>query len=106
MEGYLKNDLWIKLAKQANSECQNLLAELKKIPDVEILHPTQANLIFALIPEKLHTTLSAKGAKYNFWTNQMLPNDVPKDKIKIRLACSWSTTKSEIDHLLELLSNC
>jgi len=36
----------------------------------------------------------------------MLPNDVPKDKIKIRLACSWSTTKSEIDHLLELLSNC
>jgi len=45
MEGYLKNDLWIKLAKQANSECQNLLAELKKIPDVEILHPTQANLI-------------------------------------------------------------
>jgi len=106
MEGYLKNDLWIKLAKQANSECQNLLAELKEIPNVEILHPTQANLIFALIPEKLHTTLSAKGAKYNFWTNQMLPNDVPKDKIKIRLACSWSTTKSEIDHLLELLSNC
>jgi threonine aldolase len=106
MEGYLNNDLWIKLAKRANSESQSLLAELKKIPDIEILHPTQANLIFALIPEKLHTALSAKGAKYNFWTNQMLPNDVPIDKIKIRLACSWSTTKSEIDHLLELLINC
>ncbi|MDB3966026.1 beta-eliminating lyase-related protein, partial [Amylibacter sp.] len=104
MEGYLKDDLWIDLARKANSECQKLLSQIEKNPNIKIIHPPEANLIFATIPTKLHDKLIFNGARYNHWSRQMSPLDVPENETKIRLACSWCTTGLEINKLLELFN--
>jgi threonine aldolase len=96
--------LWIDLARKANSECQKLLSKIEKNPNIKIIHPPEANLIFATIPTKLHDKLISNGAKYNHWSRQMSPLDVPENETKIRLACSWCTTELEINKLLELFN--
>ena len=104
MQGYLKDDLWIVLARKANSECQKLFSKIEKNPNIKIIHPPEANLIFATIPTKLHDKLMSNGARYNHWSSQMSPLDVPENETKIRLACSWCTTELEINKLLELFN--
>ena len=99
MQSYLKDDLWIGLARKANSECQKLFSKIEKNPNIKIIHPPEANLIFATIPTKLHDKLMSNGARYNHWSSQMSPLDVPENETKIRLACRWCTTELEINKL-------
>lgn len=104
MEGYLDGDLWIDLAKKANNSCQKLLKKLQGVTGIEIIHPPQGNLIFATITKNMHDKLIAKGAKYNFWEPQIISYKTSSSDIKIRLACSWSTSDLEIDQLIKLFN--
>ena len=101
MEGYLDGDLWIDLAKKANNSCQKLLKKLQDVTGIEIIHPPQGNLIFATITKSMHDKLIARGAKYNFWEPQIKSSKTSSSDIKIRLACSWSTSDLEIDKLVK-----
>ena len=50
LEAYLENGLWLELAANANAQAARLADGLRAMPTVEILHPVQANEIFARIP--------------------------------------------------------
>lgn len=57
---YLENDLWLANAGHANAMAARLAAGLSEL-GIELLHPVEANEIFAQVPETGREALKAKG---------------------------------------------
>jgi len=96
---YLTDDLWLDLAAKANSASQRLAKGLRALPDVEIHHPVDANLIFATMPRKRHRQAVEAGAQYYF-------DDIDGDddeRLPCRLVSSWSTTDDDVDAFLRAI---
>jgi threonine aldolase len=91
MEAYLSNELWLRLATQANAMGQRLAQGLKAkgatIPE------TPANMLFPEWPSGTHDRLEAAGAVY-----YRMP--APEDRERARLVASWSTTETDVDAFL------
>jgi threonine aldolase len=103
MAAYLEGDLWLKLAGQANAAARRLSAGILSVPGAALLHPTQANAVFASWPRAGHQAAQAAGAAYYLWPgNQSLegPADTP---LAARLVCSWSTTEADVDQFLDVI---
>jgi threonine aldolase len=60
---------------------------LRKIPEVKILFPTQANAVFADLPPHLIQALRAEGWKFYTFIGQG----------GCRLMCAWDTTEEDVD---------
>ncbi|QHQ36207.1 threonine aldolase family protein [Algicella marina] len=105
MQAYLKDDLWLRLARQANDRAAQLSRGLMQTPNARLLHPTDGNGVFAGFPREAHKAAQEAGAKYYFWPfNQSL--DGPGDEIlSARLMCSWSTTAEEVDEFVSLVKS-
>lgn len=86
---WFDSGLWLDLAHHANAMAARLASGLATLPDVEILHPTAANMIFARLPETMHDRAIAAGAVY-----------FRMDPTLCRLVASWSTTPQDVDALL------
>lgn len=100
MQGYLADDLWIDLAKQANAAGQRLANGLAQISEVEFMHPSHANMVFAKWTRDTHDKLAAQGSKYYYWPADPAPTGPADEKLSARLVCNWSTTDAEIDQFL------
>jgi threonine aldolase len=77
---------------------QHLRHQLELIGSIQILFPTEANAVFARIPEKKIQAVHERG--WHFYT------DVGPGG-SARLMCSWDTTEEDIDNFckdLEVLS--
>lgn len=92
-DGWLEGGLWMDLARQANAMAARLAAGLAAKPDVHLMHPAEANMMFVEWPEGTHARLKAAGAVYYEWT-------APKGREAARLVCSWSTTEADVDRFL------
>ena len=104
MHAYLEDDLWLRLAGLANDAADRLAGGLSKIPDAEVIHPPEANMVFASLPRGLHREAFSAGAEYYLWPpNQSLEGD-GKDLLEARLVCNWATKEAEVDEFLRLLS--
>ncbi len=90
--GLLKNETWLKNAAHANESAAALESQLKKIPELEIQMPRQANSVFVRMPRALIEKLRAKG--WHFY------NFIGEDGV--RLMCSWDTKEEDIE---EFVSN-
>lgn len=103
MAAYLDDDLWLKLAARANAAAARLSEGILSIEGASLLHPTQANSVFAAWPRGGHRKAQAAGASYYLWPmNQYLegPEDEP---LSARLVCSWSTTDADVDAFVDLI---
>ncbi|MHC0053741.1 threonine aldolase family protein [Actibacterium sp. D379-3] len=103
MAAYLADDLWLKLATRANAAAARLSQGILAVPGASLMHPTQANAVFASWPRGGHRRAQAAGARYYLWPmNQSLegPEDAP---LSARLVCSWSTTEQDVDNFLTLI---
>lgn len=103
MAAYLQDGLWRKLAAQANAAAQALSQGILARPGTALLHPTQANEVFASWPRAGHRAATDAGAQYYLWpANQTLdgPDDAP---VSARLVCSWSTTADDVAAFLDLI---
>ena len=98
----LSDDLWLDLARRANRAATWLSDAVARSPGAAVVHPTQANLVFATLPAEADTRLRAAGAQYAQWTAED-PSRVPDDCVHVRLACSWCTTDQEIEQFVQLL---
>ncbi len=49
-EALLEDDLWLRSGLHANTMARALLQAVRPLPQVEIVHPVQANAVFARIP--------------------------------------------------------
>ena len=98
MEAYLADDLWLRLAKQANSAGERLEAGLTQIDSFEMNNPRQANMLFCKMSRAAHNRAVDGGAIY-----YMERSEGPSDElIDCRLVCSWSTTAAEINQFVAL----
>lgn len=101
IDAYLADDLWLRLAGQAN-RAADLLAVGLASRHVPIIGEIGANILFAEITLDQHRTLRAAGAHY--YTMSSFDEDGPGDQlIRIRLVASFSTSKDEIARFLTAL---
>lgn len=100
--GYLTDNLWHQLATTANTACARLVDGLSQVPEVQILFPPQANIIFADMPRALHKRLQDAGAVY-YITRGTLEGDDPAELLTGRFVCDWSISEAQIDAFLALL---
>ncbi|SDD05602.1 threonine aldolase family protein [Ruegeria marina] len=101
MAAYLKDDLWLRSARQANANCARL-ADGLRAAGAEFLHEPQANIVFAAFPRATHRRLMAAGAVYHLWGGTLDGQD-ESEKLACRLVCDWSIGTEQIDRFLALL---
>ncbi|MEP5762808.1 MAG: beta-eliminating lyase-related protein [Litoreibacter sp.] len=102
MEGYLRDDLWLKLASDANMACNKLVDGLRKIDGAVLLHEAHANMIFATLPRAAHSRALTAGARYYLMGADTSLDGDPETPITCRLVCDWSKSDADIDGLLTL----
>ena len=104
MEAYLEGDLWLSLARQANRMAARLSAGIAALPGARLLHPTEANAVFAAWPRAGHRRAQAAGARYYLWPFDQSLEGPDDEALAARLVCSWSTTEAEVDRLLAVIA--
>jgi threonine aldolase len=103
MLAYLEGGLWLRLAGHANAMAARLADGILRLPGASLVHPTEANAVFAAFPRAAHRRAHAGGAAYYLWPfDQSLSGDADAP-LSARLVCSWSTTPEDVEGLLALM---
>ena len=100
MDAYLTDGLWLRLARAANDQAQHLSQSILSVPGASVLHPTEANAVFAAWPRAGHRRAMAAGARYNLLPGSQAMEGPDDEPLAARLVCSWSTTAADVDALL------
>jgi len=103
MEAYLHDGLWMSLAQTANARAARLAEGLRTCPGATVLHPVEANIVFAALPRGAHRRAMAAGARYYLVPGDPDPDGPPGDPVGCRLVCSWSTTEEDVARLLDVI---
>lgn len=103
MAAYLKDGLWLKLAARANDAATRLSEGLAGHDSARLLHPTEANAVFAAFPREAHRRAHAAGAQYYLWPMDCSLDGPGDELLSARLVCSWCTTDEEVDALLAIV---
>ena len=104
MEGYLGEDVWLRLAARANARAAALARGIAQAPDARLLHDVEANAVFAAWPRARHRALREAGAEYYLWPEGQSLEGPDAEPLSARLVCSWSTTEAEVDAFLAVLA--
>jgi threonine aldolase len=89
----LSNDLWLKSAQHANRMARLLQRELRKIPQIKVLYPVEANGVFAQIPRAAIAKLKKRYFFYVWDEKQSI----------VRWMCSFDTTEEDVRKFVELV---
>jgi len=91
-EGYA-----LRHAAHANACAQRLAAGLAAVPGVKIVHPVEANAVFADLPEDVAQRIRSAGWRfYSF---------IGRGSGAARFMCSWATTLEDVDELVAAAAN-
>jgi threonine aldolase len=91
LEALLEDDLWIENGRRANVMAQRLLGAVRPLPGVQVVHPVQANSVFARIPPELIAPLQRRTF---FW-----PWD--EEAGIVRWMCAWDTEPEDVDRFAQ-----
>ncbi|KGM13395.1 threonine aldolase family protein [Cellulomonas bogoriensis] len=83
----LEDDLWLRSASHANSMALRLADAVTDVPGVEVVHPVQANAVFAAL-QPGHADRLREHAHFYDW-------DRPRGVV--RWMCSFDTTPEDVD---------
>ena len=95
LDAYISNDVWLRNAKHANNMGKKLSEGLNSNLNIELAYPTQANEVFAKFPKPVIEHLNSKGYKMN---------EEELDGKAVRLVTAWNTKESDVNQLLETIS--
>jgi threonine aldolase len=101
MEAYLKDRLWLDLARRANAAATRLVEGLSGARGVRRAWPTQANEVFVVAPTASAAAWRAAGAIFHDWPTRSLASELapgPGETL-LRLVTSFETSDAEIDAL-------
>ncbi len=84
---YLHQDLWLRNAQKANEMARLLAQKIETVEGLMLSRPTEANAVFAILPEKLIPLLQ-KETFFHVWNEA---------KNEVRLMCSFDTQREDID---------
>jgi len=93
MEALLTNDLWRRNADNANRMARLLEQEVKKIPRVKIVHPVEANGVFAQIPREAIKKIQERYFFY-VWV---------EEESVVRWMCSFDTTEEDVHEFAQFV---
>jgi len=97
LEAYLRDDHWLKNARRANLLARRLAEGMAQSNRIEIVHPVQANAVFASMPDALAAKLRKNGAEFYSW-------GVPAPGHTLaRLMLSFATPEDDIARLIALV---
>jgi threonine aldolase len=85
--GILRDGAWLRHAGHANAMARELENGLRPLRDVAIVHPREANAVFAKFPPPVIAGLHGRG--WQFYTD-VGPSGAA------RLMCSWDTTLEDV----------
>ena len=105
-DAYLKDDLWLDLARHANDMARRLGEGIASSSSARLAYPVEANEVFVILPRLVHAGLQAGGAYYYEWPGAGPSGEraVGADEILVRLVTSFETPISDVDDFLTLLS--
>jgi threonine aldolase len=86
----LEDGHWLRLARHANAAAGKLRDALENIAGVEIVHPVEANAIFARMPDEMVARLRKAGARFYDWA----PGG--EGRTIVRLVCSFATADDDL----------
>jgi threonine aldolase len=92
MTAYLKDGLWLDLARRANASATHLASALTQA-GARLAHPVDGNEVFAMLPSGAEARLRSAGAAFYPWIDG-----------SSRFVCSWATEKMEIAALSSVLA--
>lgn len=90
---YLDPEIWKKNALNANEKAQYLYNAIKDIPEINVVHPVEANGVFAIIPVEITAELQKEVFFYVFDEHANM----------VRWMCSWDTTTDDVDRFVKRL---
>ena len=105
MQAYLTDGLWLRLARAANAACERLVKGIATVKGASLLNPSDANMIFAVLPRAAHRSAIEAGAVYYPWPAAWSEDGPDDQPLSARLVCSWCTSDEEVDGLLEAFRN-
>lgn len=85
--GMLRGGAWLAHAGHANAMAARLEAALRRLPAVKVLHPVQANAVFAALPPGVAGALRAKGWRFYDFIGSG----------GVRFMCAWDTQPADVD---------
>jgi len=89
-DAWLKDGLWLDLARAANASGRRLAEGLASLPGCELAHPCDGNEVFIRLSPEVTERLQAAGAGFYAWPDG-----------SARFVASWCTTDAEIDAVLK-----
>lgn len=92
---FFNDDLWQKLALNANLRAQEIAAILKNVPGISLNYPVETNQIFISANEEWFKKIPQ--------SIDCIPWDEKKQEI--RLIASWSTSKEDVENLRKVFEN-
>lgn len=95
LEAYIADDLWLRNAAHANAMARRLGDGLAGVTGCRLLHPVQANEVFAAIPAASANALTDAGCVFYRWREG--------DPVAVRMVASFNTPQSAVDQTLSLL---
>jgi threonine aldolase len=93
MAAYLKDGLWLDLARHANASAKRL-ADALTSAGCELAHPVDGNEVFCRLPAGAADRLTRAGASFHPWLDG-----------SHRFVCSWATSAEEISAVRNPLSS-
>ena len=103
-EAYLRDDLWLELARHANAMAKRLREGICASGRAQEAWPTDGNETFVVIKEGDVARLRAAGAVFYDWTPPHCAGLLlQKDEMLIRLVTSFATTADQVDEFIAKL---
>jgi len=93
-EALLTNDLWLRNARHANRMARLLEKEIRKIPQVKIVYPVEANGVFVKIPHRAIARLQKRYFFYVWDENESV----------VRWMCSFDTTEEDVKQFVKFVA--
>jgi threonine aldolase len=90
----LEGELWLQNARHANEMAQRLRSALEPLDGVEVVHPVEANAVFARLPRTAIDTLLTQlegDPPFHVWDHELGV---------VRWMCAWDTEPSDVDDLV------
>ena len=94
LEALLTGELWRKSACRSNQMAKLLETEVRKIPQVQIVYPVQANGVFVRLPRK---TIARVQERYFFYVWN-------EEQSIVRWMCSFDTTEEDIREFAKFIN--
>ena len=87
LDALLTDDLWLRNARHSNAMARKLEQGVRQISGVDVVHPVQANAVFAILPSAVTARLQHR---FRFYTWDQATGEV-------RWMCSWDTSDEDVD---------